>query len=401
MLHRNIKLEVQVKEILKSMMTSATALTRDGRLLDATRAIQQALRAYAPAMPSAPQAREPSTPQPRSRYAPRPGVRTGFRSAEPAAAASWTAPAADPLTVVEPVPTPSTGSFLDGIHAHGGITLHYKLYVPATVKPSPALILMLHGCTQDADDFARGTQMNARAEADGFLVLYPTQSRAANAAVCWNWFRPEDHHRGAGEADFLVHLTNQVVEQYGVDPARVYAAGLSAGAAMAATLGSEYPDVFAAVAVHAGLPQGAARNIPDALTAMRSGTLRPSAVAKPRNSDVPATVAPTIIFHGDQDRTVHPSNADHVVDAVLARTEAAMAPAIDFEGNADGRPFKKTVHRTRDGQIVAEKWLLTGVGHAWSGGDPRGTHTAPGGVDASGETLRFFAEHPRAVPAAA
>lgn len=386
-----------MKDILKSLMTSATALTRDGRLLEATRAIQETLKTYAPSMPS-PQAREPSKPRPRSRSASRPLMRP---VACPVTPASWKAPLADPETVVEPVPTPRTGSFLDAVHAHGGITLSYKLYVPATVKPSPALILMLHGCTQDADDFARGTQMNARADAEGFLVLYPVQSRAANPAVCWNWFRPEDHHRGAGEADFLAHLTTEVVERYGVDPARVYAAGLSAGAAMAATLGSEYPDVFAAVAVHAGLPQGAARNIPDALTAMRSGTLRPSAVTNLRGPDVPASVAPTIVFHGDEDRTVHPSNADHVVDAVLARTEGALAPATDVDGTADGRHYRKTVHRTADGRVVAEKWLLTGVAHAWSGGDPRGTHTAPGGVDASGEMLRFFAEHPRAVSAAA
>lgn len=146
---------------------------------------------------------------------------------------------------------------------------------------------MLHGCTQNPADFAAGTQMNTLAREQGFVVLYPAQTQHANAQKCWNWFKPQHQQRGRGEPAVLAALTQSVMAELSIDPARVYVAGLSAGAAMADILGRCYPDLFAAVGVHSGLPSGAADDVMSALSAMRSGTQAapaPSATARCRRS---------------------------------------------------------------------------------------------------------------------
>ena len=275
-------------------------------------------------------------------------------------------------------------------HATG--TRDYKLYVPAgrTDGPRP-LVVMLHGCTQDPDDFAVGTRMNALADRHGLLVLYPAQPPRSNAAKCWNWFEPRDQRRGDGEPALLAALVRDVVGRADADPDRVHVAGLSAGGAMAAILSREYPDVFAAAAVHAGLPQGAAHDTASAFAVMHTGRLRPG-----RRSRSGGPGIPTLVFHGDADRTVHPANGQHVVDDVVA--DPAAQPVIR-RGEAAGRPYTHTVYPGRDGRPFVEHWEVHGLGHAWSGGDPRGSHTDPRGPDASHESVRFFALHRRRVPA--
>jgi len=260
----------------------------------------------------------------------------------------------------------------------------YKLFVPEgfTGKPLP-LVMMLHGCKQDPDDFARGTRMNVFAQRHGFIALYPLQPPRSNASKCWNWFSPVDQRRGSGEPAMLAGMARQVIERHGVDPDRVFVAGLSAGAAMAAILGREYPDVFAATGIHSGLPQGAAQDVTSALAVMHTGRLRPLA---PWRSGGPGV--PTIVFHGDGDTTVHPANGQNVVDDVLAGTPPA--PVIT-RGERNGRPFTHTVFPGRDGRPFVEHWEVHGTGHAWSGGDPAGSFTDPRGPDASGEIVRFFA----------
>jgi poly(hydroxyalkanoate) depolymerase family esterase len=266
-------------------------------------------------------------------------------------------------------------------HAFDGMTRDYRLYVPSNAKASPALVVMLHGCTQDAADFATGTRMDEAAERSGFLVLYPQQSRAANPSGCWNWFGAREQH-GAGEAALIADLTRRIVATEGVDPKRVYIAGLSAGGAMATIVAAAHPTLFAAVGVHSGLPAGAAGNLPDAMMAMRNGARRNT-----------ASTVPTIVFHGDEDHTVHPRNAD-VIIASIGTT--AIHGTHRSTGPAGASPrYTRTEYFGAGGEVVAEQWSLHGAGHAWAGGDPAGSHTDPRGIDATGEMLRFFDVHRR------
>ena len=238
---------------------------------------------------------------------------------------------------------------------------------------------MLHGCTQDPEDFANGTGMNALAEEMAFLVLYPAQSKQANPSRCWNWFNEIDQRRGQGEPSIIAGMTNAVMARHAVDARQVYVAGLSAGGAMATIMGTLYPELYAAVGVHSGLPFASASDLPSALAAMKGEF---------RRSRVPGRPVPIIVFHGDQDTTVHPSNGEELV-AQVARG-LPRRPAVEPGRVKDGHAYTRTVHHREDGAVHAEHWLIHGAGHAWSGGRARGSYTDGRGPDASREMLRFF-----------
>lgn len=414
---------------LKRLMGEATQLVRSGQLADATRAIQQTLGAAVARHSNEP---TPASAEATSLQAPSPAgteETPRWRNAntaqdvEDAVVIDRSAPTPPAEAQPSTTPRPTSnhpkaeppGSFTRVVFTHADARRHphhYHLYVPpgATAGTPMPLVLMLHGCTQNPVDFATGTGMNDAAAPANALVLYPEQPHSANPNGCWNWFRPGDQHRGSGEPALLVAMLQDVMARHPVDAQRVYVAGLSAGGAMAALLGREYPELFAAVGVHSGLQAGAAHNVMGALSAMKNGA-KPGA-ATHATAEAPALPPPPmIVFHGDADTTVHAHNGEQLIEATLS----ALATAPD-----GGQTTVETVHQgqSRGGQsytrkvytvagsalsastlhstVVAEQWVLHGAGHAWAGGHAGGSHTDPRGVAATQEMLRFFLEHPRA-----
>jgi poly(hydroxyalkanoate) depolymerase family esterase len=351
---------------LQRLMSEATRLTRSGGLRAATALIQKALGAHpvAPPAPAAAPANEAAFIDVQAREVP----------ADADARADTDA---------------QRGTFTSGAYAHASAgSRDYKLYLPPAAAGSPTpvvqplpLLLMLHGCKQDPDDFALGTRMNAAANEHGIAVLYPAQSKTANPGRCWNWFKHNHQQRERGEPALLAGMTREVMMRHAIDPSRVYVAGLSAGGAMAAILGQAYPELFAAVGVHSGLPAGAAHDLESALQAMRSG---PSGT-EPRAGTMP----PTIVFHGDLDITVNPANGDCIVRAASA--DAKTADAVRAQGNG-GRAYTRRSYQDAAGRVVVEYWLVHGAGHAWCGGNASGSYADAQGPDATREMLRFFLE---------
>jgi poly(hydroxyalkanoate) depolymerase family esterase len=284
-------------------------------------------------------------------------------------------------------------------YANGSGTRAYKTYLPARDEgQARPLVVMLHGCEQNPDDFAAGTRMNELADEIGFIVVYPEQASAANVSRCWNWFQAADQRRDDGEPSLIAGITRDVIARYNADPRRVYVAGLSAGGAMAAIMGHTYPDLYAAIGIHSGLAYAAARDIPSALAAMRGRSLSPD----PRGAEPAFQAVPTIVFHGDLDTTVHSSNGAQVIAHATPTGDdlvtAAFAPQSVEKGEESGRRYTRTVS---SGKPALEHWLVHGAGHAWSGGSANGSYTDPRGPDASRAMLRFFLPPAQAVSAAA
>jgi poly(hydroxyalkanoate) depolymerase family esterase len=298
-------------------------------------------------------------------------------------------PPAPPST---PDIVPAGGKFIAATYSNPAGSRGYKLYVPSRHQGQALpLVVMLHGCTQSPDDFAAGTRMNVIAEQQACLVVYPAQPSDANPAKCWNWFRPGDQRRGQGEPSLVAGITRQVMRDHSVDPRHVYVAGLSAGAAAAAVMGATYPDLYAAIGVHSGLSCGAANDLPSALLAMRQGELAASGSGDVLALRGDGRAVPTIVFHGDQDTTVHPRNGDHVV-AQSMRTASAQKQ-VQRGRVPGGHAYTRTIHSDASGRAILEHWDIHGAGHAWSGGSPAGSFTDPRGPDATREMLRFFLEH--------
>jgi poly(hydroxyalkanoate) depolymerase family esterase len=293
-------------------------------------------------------------------------------------------------TAAEP---PKGAQFLSRTFSNQAGTRPYRLFVPSryTGQPVP-LVVMLHGCTQSPEDFAAGTGMNDAAEEQVFLVVYPGQPQSAHPQKCWKWFSAADQQRGGGEPSLIAGITRQVMGNYAVDPRRVYVAGLSAGGAAAAIMGETYPDLYAAVGVHSGLPCGAARDLPSALAAMKGG----GSGHRPAGSGAHQRTVPTIVFHGDRDTTVSPRNADAVV--AQSAPEANGRTQTTTGRTSGGLGFRRTIRTDEAGNAVTEQWTIHGAGHAWSGGRAPGSYTDPRGPDATREMLRFFREHPHPAP---
>jgi poly(hydroxyalkanoate) depolymerase family esterase len=240
------------------------------------------------------------------------------------------------------------------------------VFTPSSLPSKPeerAMVVMLHGCAQTADDLARGTQMNAAAERERFIVVYPEQPASANPQKCWNWFLPDNVMRDKGETALLAGLIDSVARAHGVR--RVSLVGMSAGAAMAANLAVAYPERYAALALHSGIPAFAAKDVMGAITAMRQGATDGDALGAAALAAMGsrARPIPVIALHGSDDKIVSPNNLEATVR-------------------------QWTV--VNSGGASVEKVVLDGVGHAWSGGSSEGTFTAPTGPDATGMIVAFL-----------
>ena len=385
-------------------MTEATRLTREGRLAEATALIQQTLASPAVPwrMPDAPSAGEETGRTPGRNPDPPLTLPAGQGTKLRRAIPGWltrrrTLPSQDGETQVRPnrPATPAVkrpaGQFEAFSYANAAGTRAYRLYVPSGhTGDAVPLVVMLHGGTQDAATFAAATGMNDLAERQGFLVAYPEQPSSANPGKYWNWFVPGHQHRDEGEPSLIAGITRQVIERYGADASRVYVAGFSAGGAMAAVMAAVYPDLYAAVGVHSGLPYAAAGDIASAFTAMKQGSSRPAgSTARP---------VPLIVFHGDRDTTVAPVNAAGLIGDVLAAAfpdgSPGTPPAVVTTGQVPGgHAYTRTRYQDPVGAALAERWIIHQGGHTWSGGVAHGSYTDPRGPDASAELIRFFDEH--------
>jgi poly(hydroxyalkanoate) depolymerase family esterase len=395
----------QMNEMLKpKIMLEATRLTRAGRLTDATALLQRMLRgetvpnmhfgaasdvALAGRTPSIIDAKAETIDEtdPPAATSARPNRFGGLRALFDRVRRRSRAPVSTPDIV------PAGGRFIESTYSNPAGTRKYKLYIPSHYQGQALpLIVLLHGCTQSPDDFAAGTRMNLIAEEQTCFAVYPAQPSDANAAKCWNWFRPTDQRRGQGEPSLIAGITRQVMREYLVDPQRVYIGGLSAGAAAAAIMGATYPDLYAAIGVHSGLACGAAKDLPSAFVAMRQGDLADVLEA----GDVSPVLGngqavPTIVFHGDRDTTVHPRNGDHVIARSMQITNSRKT--VHRGRVPGGHAYTRTIHTDPSGRAVFEHWEIHGAAHAWSGGSPAGSFTDPRGPDATREMLRFFLEH--------
>ncbi len=285
----------------------------------------------------------------------------------------------------------------------------YWKYVPDSAGSNPPLVVMLHGCSQTADQFREETRMNAVADREGFVVIYPDQYNARNGALCWNWFYDSNTTRGNGEAGVIAGMTQETIDAENCDPQRVYVAGLSAGAAMVPNLLAEYADIYAAGGVHSGLEYDAADTASGGTAAMSYGGPDPYAKGIDAYDAMEyygiTSRLPTVVFHGTADGTCAPVNGEQATIQAIQTNDLASDGANDdnVDTTADSTTsgqsasFDYTVSEYHDqyGSSLVEYWQIEGMGHAWSGGVSGGEYTAPGGPDASQRMWDFFAQHTR------
>lgn len=359
--------EFSMFDDLGPAMRRALAATRATNLTEATRVIQEALRG-APGQDAPPSDTKPSRPaRPRKSLGDTlSALRKGADVAE--------------LRPIRQPDMPEGSAFLKrSIRTTAG-NRDYRLYVPTSAKPR-GLVVMLHGCKQNAEDFATGTTMNLVAEAEHMMVAYPAQTHQANPSQCWNWFRPEDQSRDGGEPHIIAELTRAVMAEYGITR-QVFVAGLSAGGAMAAVMAATYPELFEAAGIHSGLPYRSAHDVSSALGAMR-GDLR---MSKQRGSS--SGFSRQIVFHGSRDHTVVPGNAEALMEAAAAAH--GKTEKFERQFTTGSRRVAHTELLGTEGIPVVETWLIDGAGHYWIGGNPKGSYAKPEGPSASREMMRFF-----------
>ena len=287
-------------------------------------------------------------------------------------------------------------------------TRRYKVYVPASYRGRPTpLLVELHGCNPDsAETEARWSRWNTFADHYGFIVAYPQQDPAANGSGCWNWFEPMNWHRDAGEPSIIAGITRTVSSSWHIDRSRVYVGGISAGGAMTDIMAVTYPDLYAAAMVYAGCEYyGTA-------TCLGSTALVPAAVSGQlayQEMGPRARVVPVVVIQGDTDPVVPAPNAEFVVQQFLTSDNLAsggtlnptpvMPTSTRSATSPGGQAYWVDDYRDGHGCLLAERYLINGMLHQWSGvhgdGSPTDTiFTDPAGPDVNTPVYRFFMNHP-------
>jgi poly(hydroxyalkanoate) depolymerase family esterase len=299
------------------------------------------------------------------------------------------------------------GRIVERTYTAGESSRRYLVYTPSAYdgRRRLPLVVMLHGCTQDAADFARGTRMNVLAESRGVIVAWPEQPQAAHPLKCWNWYEPAHQSRDGGEPALIAGITREAMREFAVDTSRVYLAGISAGGAMALLVAANYPELWTAVAVHSAVEFRAAANAQQALGVMQQGGPSPveQGDAAFQAMGAQARAIPLIVFHGGADPTVKPVNAEQVFQQWLRTQQRAsghpdtlMTRVDESHGETNGYRWSRAlVYDDAEQHVMLERWIVDGLGHKWSGGSPDGTYTDPKGPDAAAEMMRFFLERSR------
>lgn len=301
-------------------------------------------------------------------------------------------------------------SWIYGVYTNFYGSRSYQLYVPSGYQPGTPLplVVMLHGCTQTPDTFAAGTRMNNLAETNNFLVLYPNQAMLYNPTECWNWFYTTNQARGMGEPSIIAGMVNTIKANYSVKSSQVYVAGMSAGAAMTSVMLACYSDVFAAGGVHSGVMYKAATTATGATPAMLYGS-----VYSPDSrgydawacSGAPRRLVPTIVFHGSNDSAVNPLNGEQTL-AQFAQTNDYGDDGIDNDsvrnvatssssGSVAGGFSYNVYNYNYAGKNLLKKYIVNGMGHAWSGGNDAYSYNDSRGPNASQLMWDFFKQHSR------
>jgi poly(hydroxyalkanoate) depolymerase family esterase len=291
--------------------------------------------------------------------------------------------------------TPDRLSDLGGVRENPG-NLRARCFVPEGLKGPAPLVVVLHGCTQDAAVYDHGSGWSTLAERHGFALLFPEQQRANNPMLCFNWFSSDDTRRGAGEAASIKAMIEAMAAQYSIDPEQIHVTGLSAGGAMAAAMLAAYPDVFAAGAIIAGVPYGCAQGVGDAFECMggRANRNTDHLVSKVRQASPHKGRWPRLqVWHGSADSTVVPANANTIA-AQWAQLHG-LAPAPDRVERAGAA--ERRVWTAGDGQALIEQYSIGGMGHGVplaSGGKDDvgapGAHMLDVGVSSTSRIAAFF-----------
>jgi poly(hydroxyalkanoate) depolymerase family esterase len=248
-----------------------------------------------------------------------------------------------------------------------------RCYVPPGVKRGTPLVVVLHGCTQNAAVYDHGSGWSRLADRHGFALLFPEQQRANNAMLCFNWFTANDTQRGMGEAASIRSMIETMTRVHGVDPKRIFVTGLSAGGAMASVMLATYPEVFAGGAIIAGVAYGCAGDVTGAFDCM-GGRARGDAAElalKVRRASPHKGPWPRVqVWQGSADHTVVPSNAEAIVRQWTELHK--LAPMPDREERVGGYPRRTWLDE--EGTPLIEQYEITGMAH----GVPLAPGTAEG-----------------------